>query len=325
MIFLSGPWILLHGVRVIQCVFRSRYFCSSGVFQMLPVSSHCPEVICYLDCKYKVWKGGKNLRPQFGLLLGTLGSWNYCVEAGSLWNYELGSHSCCVNSYAPIHLLPPKASIFFFFLTVSFLGCHHAKGFRDGSLRRWGRSCWEEIPRCPQVYQCSITCSSLGLGSLDLGGYFLSVLSWFRCFSASFFSVSLAQQWWNQGGVGNQTGRARQLSPKPTPPLMEAMSHVPTPIPDRDLTTFYLSPGIPFQFYLFFWGSINLTVLLLRQLRGKGSAAMLMWHLFRNEQLTHQWLSESIGLLQDTLGPLGDSGSFLLLILVCFLLILKVF
>lgn len=73
-----------------------------------------------------------------------------------------------------------------------------------------------------------------------------------------------------QGGAGNRRGKAWQPPCKPMSPLLLS-------IPDRDLTTFHLSPGIPSQFYFSFLVFINLPLLLLWRLRGKCSAAMFMW------------------------------------------------
>jgi len=218
---------------------------------MLPVSSHCPEVICYLDCKYKVGKGGKNLRLQFGLLLGTLGSWKYCVEAGSLWNYKLGSHSCCVNSYAPIHLLPLGPPFFFNSLISRLSSCKGTQRWEPeavGALMLGGGN--TQVPASLSVfYHLLLTRAGLPRFGRLLPSH-SELISLFFCL---FFSVSLAQQWWNQGGVGNRTGRAQQLSPKPTPPLMEAMSHVPTPNPrqgpDHLLSLSRNSLPVLFQFF----------------------------------------------------------------------------
>lgn len=83
------------------------------------------------------------------------------------------------------------------------------------------------------------------------------------------------------------------------------------PIPARDLTTFYLSPGIPSQYFTFLGSFKPVSLAFVETLRSwfgrHGHVTSFQ------EQTTHQWLSGSTVLLQDTLGPLGDSGSFPLL------------
>lgn len=80
------------------------------------------------------------------------------------------------------------------------------------------------------------------------------------------------------------------------------------PIPARDLTTFSLQEFPP-SFISLFLGSIKpVSLAFVETLRSwfgrRGHVTSFQ------EQTTHQWLSGSTGLLQDTLGPLGDSGSF---------------
>lgn len=191
-------------------------------------------------------KGGKNLRPQFGLLLGTLGSWKYCVEAGSLWNYRLGSHSCCVNSYHS-HLPPtPRASIFFFNSLISRLSS--CKAIQRWEPERVGAlALGAGNAQVLQVHQCShllLTSAGLkhrpGFGRLLPSGSELPL-----CISG----MAVVEPGWCGEQNRQSLTAVSQTCPTndgdlcPTPPL---------PIPDRDLTTFYLSPGIPSQFYFSF-------------------------------------------------------------------------
>lgn len=123
----------------------------------------------------------------------------------------------------PIYLLPPGPQFFFNSLLSRLSSCKAIQRWEPegvgawggGSLRGWGQLLWEqEMPRCCKCISV-LTCSSPWLGSstaLDLVGYFLP---------------SLASQWWSQGGVGNRTGKAWQLSPKPVPLMME--TYVPRP------------------------------------------------------------------------------------------------